>query len=210
MAGSSREASLQSLYEGLLEKNPNWKLVVKSNEDPSHLIFCDACSKCWELIKIQPNKSIRSNSTTNLQHNCAPNKPLKITDIVKNELSQTQRETISIKYAEILGKHPTVSLNSGVEILNAVSNFVSQLTIDSRKNLNINLSRKHVSASMKTIGIEKLKKNREVFQNNYRRSSIIIDNWTGHGKNFLGILARTTVDDNKVHEYILDFKVLIF
>ena len=58
----------------------------------------------------------------------------------------------------MLDKHPTFSLKSGVENLNAASNFISQLTIDSRKIFNINLSRKHVLASMQKIGNETLEK----------------------------------------------------
>ena len=90
-------------------------------------------------------------------------------------------DAVSKKFAKIFGEHPTVSLNSGLQILNEPCSYISDLSIQSKKNLTINLSRKHVSRSQKEQAQEVMQANLEFFIKNYQTSSIVIDNWTGHG-----------------------------
>ena len=136
----------------------------------------------WELYRLQSDgTTVRANSKSNLKHQCLDRQVLKITDLQKNELTPHQRDAVSKKFAKILGEHPTVSLNSGLQILNEACSYISDLSIQSKKNLTINLSRKHVSRSQKEQAQEVMQANLEFFIKNYQTSSIVIDNWTGHG-----------------------------
>lgn len=201
----SHEPKIQSLLQSYRDKDSKWKIVALPDNSVTHLIFCSECQHAWELYK-PCGQSVRSNSSANiLPHKCTKFHAPRIYDIDQCELTQAVRSKIVNKFTEILGKRPTVSVNSGVEIMNEACSFITDLTIKTRKNWKINISRHLYSQNQKEKALVVIESNRKIYFDNKNQAALIIDNWTSHGKNFIGILGRVNVN-NKIQELLLDFK----
>ena len=169
-------------------------------------ITCDSCSKVWWMYT-KPNDTVRSNSKSNINpHNCTPpgSEQATLDESTFHPLTNLQRQQLSKEIAQILAEEPTVSTHAGVKIANRGANIASKLTMKARKPLKFDLSRQNVSKTQIELGKEIIKSNLQLYEAN--PSSLIIDHWSSHGRNFIAIIARS-IDNGSVKETLIHFAI---
>ena len=152
----------------------------------------------------KPADLVRSNSKSNIvNHKCAKNiDPLVMDDFQLSTLPDKLRSVFTKKLAKILTNYPTISTNAGVAFANEVCTLASEITIQTKKQFGFDASRQKVSKDQRNIGNELIEKNKKIHFEN--QSSLVIDHWSCHGRNFLAIISRVIVD-NKPREMLLHF-----
>lgn len=173
-------------------------------------IQCKDCSKVFLMYKWSDKKNgVYTNTASNILNHakCTVrfyNQPT--IDIFKpHALTPSLRDAFCNLYADIISQHPTISVKSGVEIMNSVANFASKIAMQHSKTYDIDVSRKLVGKKIIDNGKEQARKNRDYFAKNYENSSMVIDHWSKAGSNFLGVIGRTIKEDYSVNEYLLHF-----
>lgn len=185
IAKTSRYKQVNDYFAGFDEK---FRLVFHTNTSSIlPFIHCTNCKKFWHLYKKYQNDGghfVRSNPRSNIEnHLCraiGENVPIPL--FQKTGLGKL-RSTVTDFFAELIAKHPTVSVNSGVQILNQAANFVSEMSSKNKKNYLFNISRQNVSETLVKSATEILEQNISNFKINYSKSSIVIDHWSCHGRN---------------------------
>ena len=184
--------------------------LAKKKEDGTLLpwVICTQCNAMKRLYKWQ-NGITKSNPRSNIESHVCVNqegdKQPKIHQMTLKELGSFRSE-IATEFSRILLKYPTVSVLSGTGICNDVSNFISNFTSTKKKRFKFDVSRQNVAATTKELAQAKVAVNRDLFKKNYSQSSILIDHWTAHGRNFLAIIARIYDQSNsKVDQILLHF-----
>lgn len=175
-------------------------------------IRCNACENVWRLYKFQ-NGLTKSNPRSNIEsHLCNETRTqAKIDQITPKDMGQ-YRDEVSKSFSQILSRYPTISTQAGTQLMNDIANYVSSFTIMRKKNFNFNLSRQNISDKTKDLARAKAAKNIDQFCANYDQSSILIDHWSAHGRNFFAIIARvydfqalTESNPCPVNEFLLHF-----
>ena len=196
VSSSTHHEVIKSHFKSFSE---NYRLIYY-NQTILPVIHCTVCEKFWWLYKLYNNRA-RSNPRSNIEnHTCveAANQPT-LVQLNTKELGSI-RTDVSKEFASIIAKYPTISINSGVSLANDVSNFIADLTLKRKKVYNFDISRQLVSKELKLAAKSKANQNIEKFTEGFNQSSIVIDHWSSHGRNFFAILARTF--DNELFDVV--------
>ena len=188
-----------------------YSAILDKNNKQTPFLKCLKCKKKFSAYKysIKQNRIYQNTSTNITKHDYLKKKSennQKLNEIISKPLSSQLRSNVAESFARELILHPTVSVLSGVEIMNSIAKKISNITYSHRQVFDFDITRQYVSSKIFDIGWATKKEAKEFLLKNIQSSCIIVDHWSHNGVDYIGIVGKTFKNFSS-KEYLIALEV---